>query len=84
MTISIKGINTGVIRQKNEFVALALKIKEPRNKESLFFLSPLDQEICLSRSRADSIQSTSLAKTLVCNMKKNVTKPAKKCTKISL
>lgn len=41
MTISIKGINTGVIRQKNEFVALALKIKEPRNKESLFFLSPL-------------------------------------------
>lgn len=41
MVISIKGINTGVIRQKNEFVALALKIKEPRNKESLFFLSPL-------------------------------------------
>ncbi|ELK1250880.1 hypothetical protein RUS00_005521, partial [Citrobacter freundii] len=27
MAISIKGINTGVIRQKNEFVALALKIK---------------------------------------------------------
>ncbi|HAT7571565.1 TPA: hypothetical protein JAW19_004385 [Citrobacter werkmanii] len=41
MVISIKGINTSVIRQKNEFVALALKIKEPRNKESLFFLSPL-------------------------------------------
>lgn len=41
MTISIKGINTSVIRQKSEFVALALKIKEPRNKESLFFLSPL-------------------------------------------
>lgn len=41
MAISIKGINTGVIRQKNEFVALALKIKEQRNKESLFFLSPL-------------------------------------------
>ncbi|MBF0033537.1 hypothetical protein HAX39_13235 [Citrobacter freundii] len=40
MAISIKGINTGVIRQKNEFIALALKIKEPRNKESLFFLSP--------------------------------------------
>ncbi|WP_247753842.1 YjeJ family protein [Citrobacter freundii] len=34
-------MNTGVIRQKNEFVALALKIKEQRNKESLFFLSPL-------------------------------------------
>ncbi|EOG8151477.1 YjeJ family protein [Citrobacter werkmanii] len=41
MAISIKGINTSVIRQKNEFIALALKIKEPRNKESLFFLSPL-------------------------------------------
>lgn len=41
MAISIKGINTGVIRQKNEFIALALKIKEPRNKASLFFLSPL-------------------------------------------
>lgn len=41
MAISIKGINAGIIRQKNEFVALALKIKEPRNKESLFFLSPL-------------------------------------------
>ncbi|EGT0635364.1 YjeJ family protein [Citrobacter freundii] len=41
MAISIKGINTGVIRQKNEFVVLALKIKEKRNKESLFFLSPL-------------------------------------------
>ena len=38
MAISIKGVNTGVIRQKNEFVALALKIKEPRNKESLFFI----------------------------------------------
>ena len=40
MAITIKGINTGIIRQKNEFIALALKIKEPRNKESLFFLSP--------------------------------------------
>lgn len=30
MAISIKGINTGVIRQKNEFVALALKIKEQK------------------------------------------------------
>ena len=39
MVISIKGINTGVIRQKNEFIALALKIKEPRNKSSLFFLA---------------------------------------------
>ena len=38
MSISIKGINAGVIRQENNFIALALIIKEPRNKESLFFL----------------------------------------------
>ena len=38
MSISIKGINAGVIRQENNFIALALKIKEPRKKESLFFL----------------------------------------------
>ncbi len=34
MAISIKGVNTGVIRKSNNFIALALKIKEPRNKES--------------------------------------------------
>ena len=39
MAISIKGVNTGVIRKSNNFIALALKIKEPRNKESLFFMS---------------------------------------------
>ncbi|EFM1387439.1 hypothetical protein HER46_003191 [Escherichia coli] len=33
MAISIKGVNTGVIRKSNNFIALALKIKEPRNKE---------------------------------------------------
>lgn len=32
MAISIKGVNTGVIRKSNNFIALALKIKEPRNK----------------------------------------------------
>lgn len=52
MAISIKGVNTGIIRQKNEFVAMALKIKEPRNKESLFFSLHLDLETCLSRWRA--------------------------------
>ncbi|ENO4174032.1 hypothetical protein ACBG31_004927, partial [Escherichia coli] len=26
------GVNTGVIRKSNNFIALALKIKEPRNK----------------------------------------------------
>jgi hypothetical protein len=38
MAVNIKGINTGVIRQGNAFIALALKIKEQRNKESLIFL----------------------------------------------
>ncbi|MFL4900507.1 YjeJ family protein, partial [Escherichia coli] len=28
MAISIKGVNTGVIRKSNNFIALALKIKE--------------------------------------------------------
>lgn len=42
MAITIKGVNTGVIRKANEFLALALKIKEPRNKESLFFLPALE------------------------------------------
>lgn len=42
MAITIKGVNTGVIRKANEFIALALKIKEPRNKESLFFLTALE------------------------------------------
>lgn len=42
MAISIKGVNTGVIRKSNNFIALALKIKEPRNKESLFFARPSD------------------------------------------
>lgn len=42
MAISIKGVNTGVIRKSNNFIALALKIKEPRNKESLFFLSVME------------------------------------------
>ncbi|QYG86309.1 YjeJ family protein [Citrobacter koseri] len=42
MAMSIKGVNTGVIRKANEFIALALKIKEPRNKESLFFLTALE------------------------------------------
>lgn len=41
LSISIKGINAGVIRQENNFIALALKIKEPRNKESLYFLPAL-------------------------------------------
>lgn len=41
MTISIKGINTGVIRNANNFVALALKIAAPDGKESLFFLPAL-------------------------------------------
>ncbi len=31
MSISIKVVNTGVIRMSNNFIALALTIKEPRN-----------------------------------------------------
>lgn len=42
MAISIKGVNTGVIRKANEFIALALKIKEPKSQESLFFLPALE------------------------------------------
>lgn len=41
MALTIKGINTGVIRQGNAFVALAFKIKEQKNKESLFFFPAL-------------------------------------------
>ncbi len=33
MAISIKGVNTGVIRKSNNCIALVLKIKVPRNNE---------------------------------------------------
>lgn len=62
MAINIKGVNTGVIRQGNVFVALALKIKEQRNKESLFFLPALvlkDLLIALE-SRLDNLQRLSV------------------------
>ena len=59
MVISIKGINTGVIRQNNEFIALALKIKEPRNKTSLFFLSPLGLSRSADRPGKQAIRQTS-------------------------
>lgn len=42
MTISIKGVNTGVIRKSNSFIALALKIKDSQNKDSLFFMSAME------------------------------------------
>lgn len=41
LAITIMGINAGVIRQDKNFLALALKIKAPRSKESLFFLPAL-------------------------------------------
>lgn len=41
LSITMKGVNTGVIRQNNNFIALALKIKEQKNQESLFFLPAL-------------------------------------------
>ena len=40
MTFTIMGVNTGVIRQNEKFAALALKIKHPKNKQSLI-LFPL-------------------------------------------
>ncbi|MFP1496786.1 YjeJ family protein [Escherichia coli] len=42
MAISIKGVNTGVIRKSNNFIALALKIKEPRNKDRCSFMSVME------------------------------------------
>ena len=38
LAITIMGINVGVIRQDKNFIALALKIKAPRSKESLLLL----------------------------------------------
>lgn len=37
MIFTIMGVNTGVIRQNDKFAALALKIKHPKNKQSLLF-----------------------------------------------
>lgn len=37
MTFTVMGVNTGVIRQNDKFAALALKIKHPKNKQSLLF-----------------------------------------------
>lgn len=39
MALTIKGLNTGVIRHNDKFIALALKVKSLRNKETLLFLS---------------------------------------------
>lgn len=38
LSITMMGINAGVIRQDKNFIALALKVKSSRNQESLFFL----------------------------------------------
>lgn len=37
MVLSVMGVNTGVIRQSNNFSALALKIKHPKSKYTLLF-----------------------------------------------
>lgn len=37
MALTIKGLNTGVIRHNDKFIALALKVKSLRNKETLLF-----------------------------------------------
>ncbi|MDI5349386.1 YjeJ family protein, partial [Salmonella enterica subsp. enterica serovar Kentucky] len=36
-----KGLNTGVIRHNDKFIALALKVKSLRNKETLLFFPVL-------------------------------------------
>lgn len=41
MALTIKGLNTGVIRHNDKFIALALKVKSLRNKETLFFFPVL-------------------------------------------
>jgi len=37
MPLTIHGMNTGVIRHNNQFIALALKIKHDKKKENLLF-----------------------------------------------
>lgn len=41
MALTIKGLNTGVIRHNDKFIALALKVKSLRNKETLLFFPVL-------------------------------------------
>lgn len=41
MALMIKGLNTGVIRHNDKFIALALKVKSQRNKETLLFFPVL-------------------------------------------
>ncbi|MEO3992040.1 YjeJ family protein [Pseudocitrobacter cyperus] len=41
MALRIKSVNTGVIRKGDSFVALAFKIKEQKDKESLYFFPAL-------------------------------------------
>lgn len=81
MAISIKGINTGVIRQKNEFVALALKIKEQRNKESLFFLSPLGLRDLLIALESRLYMKQQLSEDARLQYEKERDKASKRCTK---
>lgn len=38
MALTIKGLNTGVIRHNDKFIALALKVKSLRIRTLLFFL----------------------------------------------
>ncbi|BHI70529.1 hypothetical protein JNE17039_40790 [Escherichia coli] len=74
MAISIKGVNTGVIRKSNNFIALALKIKEPRNKESLFFLSVMELRDLLialeSRLHQKLLHAFSMSKLAIKSLRK--------------
>ncbi|CAM3479831.1 Inner membrane protein [Salmonella enterica subsp. arizonae] len=62
MALTVKALNTGVIRHNDKFIALALKVKSLRNKETLLFfpvlalrdlLIGLEQRLYLQHSLAE-------------------------------
>ncbi|EHD9853437.1 hypothetical protein JN614_002651 [Salmonella enterica] len=62
MALTVKALNTGVIRHNDKFIALALKVKSLRNKETLLFfpvlalrdlLIGLEQRLYLQHSFAE-------------------------------
>lgn len=83
MAISIKGVNTGVIRKSNNFIALALKIKEPRNKESLFFMSAMELRDLLIALESRLHQKHKLDAAARLSMNKLAIKSLRKWQKIS-
>lgn len=78
-----QGVNTGVIRKSNNFIALALKIKEPRNKESLFFLSVMELRDLLIALESRLHQSINWMRQHAFSMSKLAIKLLRKWQKIS-